>query len=65
MDTICRHPERFPVEYVASTAGLSDIHRLAINGFPYNVLYRAKRQTVQVLAVAEHKREQAYEVKRI
>jgi plasmid stabilization system protein ParE len=54
MDEICEAPHRSPVER------RPDVRRKQMKRFPYTVLYRVRANTVQVLAVAHHRRRPQY-----
>jgi plasmid stabilization system protein ParE len=59
MNQACAHPERYPVEHPAG------IRRVRIPGFPFNVLYRAVRDGIEVLALAPHRRRPGYWLERV
>ena len=54
MELICEAPQRNPVE------NRPDLRRMRMKKFPYTVLYREKAGSVQVLAVAHHRRRPQY-----
>ncbi len=54
MARICQAPHRYPV------AREPDVRRIRLRRFPFNVLYREAGGTVQILAVAHHRRRPAY-----
>jgi toxin ParE1/3/4 len=47
-------PQRFPV-YLQP-----DIRRVFLPGFPFSVIYRKVKQTIQILAIAPHRRRPGY-----
>lgn len=50
MEIICLAPQRNPVEIG------TDVRRVRMKKFPFTVLYRENEGSVQVLAVAHHRR---------
>ena len=54
MTGICEAPLRYPVEWK------SDIRRKSMRPFPFTVLFRVASDSVQILAVAHHRRRPAY-----
>ena len=54
MRRICNNPSRHRI-FVQP-----DIRRVALNGFPFSVVYRSVDGPVQVLAVAHHRRRPGY-----
>lgn len=50
----CKSPQRYPIEIDP------DVRRIRMDRFPYAVLYREASDTVQVLAVAHHRRRPQY-----
>ncbi len=54
MEEVCESPQRYPVEKEP------DVRRIRMARFPYTVLYRDVSDTVQVLAVAHHRRRPQY-----
>lgn len=54
MDRVCKSPQRYPIE---KNPG---VRRIRLDRFPYAVLYREVSGTVQVLAVAHHRRRPQY-----
>jgi len=51
---VCGSPRRYPIEREP------DVRRIRMKRFPYTVLYREVSGTVQVLAVAHHRRRPLY-----
>ena len=51
---VCEAPHRYPIERQP------DIRRIRLQHFPFTVLFRESGGTVQVLAVAHHRRRPAY-----
>lgn len=51
---VCESPQRYPIERKP------DVRRIRMKRFPYTVLYREVSDTVQVLAVAHHRRRPQY-----
>lgn len=51
---VCESPHRYPVEMKP------DLQRVQMKRFPYSVLYRDVSGTIQVLAVAHHRRRPQY-----
>ena len=54
MVKVCENPDRYRVELFLS------IRRYRILGFPYNILYRASGNEVEVLVVASDRRRPGY-----
>jgi plasmid stabilization system protein ParE len=54
MASVCEAPYRNPIEK------LPDVRRIRLSKFPFTVLYRESAGTVQVLAVAHHRRRPQY-----
>jgi len=54
MSSVCASPHRYPIER------RPDIRRIRMKRFPYFVLYREVSGTIQVLAVAHHRRRPNY-----
>lgn len=54
MARVCAHPDQFRV------AVAPDIHRAMLQVFRFDILYRVVGDTVQVLAVAHHRRQPGY-----
>ncbi len=54
MRIVCETPHRYPVEKKP------DIRRIRMKKFPFTVLYRELSGSVQVLAVAHHRRRPLY-----
>ena len=59
MDVICGAPHRNPVEKHP------DVRRMRMKKFPFTVLYRETSGSVQVLAVAHHRRRPQYWLGRV
>jgi len=51
---VCESPQRYPIEMKP------DLRRGRMKRFPYTVLYRNVSDTIQVLAVAHHRRRPQY-----
>jgi len=51
---VCESPQRYPIERKP------DVRCIQMQRFPYTVLYRDVSGTVQVLAVAHHRRRPQY-----
>ncbi|MBX9894299.1 MAG: type II toxin-antitoxin system RelE/ParE family toxin [Nitrosomonas sp.] len=51
---VCQSPRRYPIEREP------DMRRARMNRFPYTVLYREVSGTVQILAIAHHRRRPQY-----
>ncbi len=56
---VCEAPQRYPVEKEPG------IRRIRMERFPYTVFYREVSGTVQVLAVAHHRRRPRYWLERL
>jgi toxin ParE1/3/4 len=56
---VCEAPRRYPIERQP------DIRRIRLQRFPFTVLFRESGGTVQVLAVAHHRRRPAYWLSRL
>ena len=54
LERICQAPNRYPIERKP------DIRRMRLRRFPFTILYRESRGTVQVLAVAHRRRRPLY-----
>ena len=54
LDLVCESPTRYPVQLDP------DIRRIMLRRFPFAVLFRESEDTVQVLAVAHHRRRPSY-----
>jgi plasmid stabilization system protein ParE len=54
IETICEAPHRNPVEKHP------DVRRMRMKRFPFAILYRENAGSVQVLAVAHHRRRPQY-----
>lgn len=54
MATICESPGRYPIEQKP------DLRRKRMKRFPFTILFREVASSVQVLAVAHHRRRPAY-----
>ncbi len=54
MTDICNSPHRYPIDQKP------DIRRRRLNKFPFTVLYREISGSVQILAVAHHRRRPTY-----
>ena len=54
MEHVCENPHRHPLEKQP------DVRRIRMKRFPFTVLYREASHTVQVLAVAHHRRRPQY-----
>lgn len=54
MAQVCRAPRRYPIE------GEPDVRRKRMEKFPFTILYRESAGTVQILAVAHHRRRPNY-----
>ncbi len=54
MASVCEAPHRNPIEKGP------DVRRVRMRRFPFSVLYRESAGTVQVLAVAHHRRRPQY-----
>jgi hypothetical protein len=54
MTDICKSPYRYPIDQKP------DIRRRGMKKFPFTVLYRSNTDSVQILAVAHHRRRPAY-----
>ena len=54
MEHVCEKPHRYAIEKQP------DVRRLRMKRFPFTVLYREASHTVQVLAVAHHRRRPQY-----
>lgn len=56
---VCAMPKSFSLD------SSLDIRRIVMQRFPFNVLYREAGNTVQVLAVAHHRRHPGYWLGRV
>ena len=54
IDMVVATPKRFRL------ARLPDFRQIALRGFPFSIIYREAGDTVQVLAVAHHRRHPNY-----
>ena len=54
LELICESPTRYPVQRDP------DVRRVTLRRFPFSVLFRESDDTVQVLAVAHHRRRPSY-----
>ena len=54
LELICESPTRYPVQLDP------DIRRVILRRFPFTVLFRESGDTIQVLAVAHHRRRPSY-----
>ena len=54
LELVCEAPTRYPIELNP------DIRRVILRRFPFTVLFRESQGTVQVLAVAHHRRRPSY-----
>ncbi len=59
MTYICEAPNRYPVELKP------DIRRKVMKKFPFTILYREKLNSIQILALAHHRRRPAYWLGRV
>ena len=59
LDRVCEAPSRYPIER------RPDIRRIRLQRFPFTVLFREFDGTVQVLAVAHHRRRPSYWLSRL
>ena len=59
LDRVCEAPNRYPI------ARNPDIRHIRLMRFPYTVLFRESAGTVQVLAVAHHRRRPLYWLSRL
>jgi len=59
MNIACTSPHRYPIEKKP------DIRRIRMNRFPFTVLFREYSGTIQVLAVAHHRRRPLYWLNRL
>ena len=59
MAWVCESPNRYPIE------GQPDIRRIKLLRFPFTILFRESQGTVQVLAVAHHRRRPSYWLSRL
>lgn len=54
MQRVCEAPHRYPIEKE------HDTRLIRMNRFPYKVYYREASGSIQVLAVAHHRRKPGY-----
>jgi toxin ParE1/3/4 len=54
MGLVCESPQRYPIDKKP------DIRRIRMKRFPFTILYRVASETIQVLAVAHHRRRPQY-----
>ncbi|MCH7842413.1 MAG: type II toxin-antitoxin system RelE/ParE family toxin [Chloroflexi bacterium] len=54
LDLVCESPTRYPIQLDP------DIRRVILRRFPFTVLFRESGDTIQVLAVAHHRRRPSY-----
>ena len=54
MTDICKSPNRYPIDHKP------DIRRRGMKKFPFTVLYRSISDSVQILAIAHHRRRPVY-----
>lgn len=54
MENVCDSPQRYPIERKP------DIRRRRMENFPFTILFRVVSNSVQILAVAHHRRRPAY-----
>ena len=59
LERVCEAPRRYPIER------RPDIRRIRLPRFPFTVLFREAGGTVQVLAVAHHRRRPSYWLSRL
>ena len=59
LERVCDGPSRYPIER------RPDIRRIRLPRFPFTVLFREARGTVQVLAVAHYRRRPFYWLSRL
>ncbi len=59
MQMICSNPRLYQIEFTP------DIRRSQMNRFPYTIIYRFKKNEIQVLAVAHHRRRPSYWIGRL
>jgi len=59
LERVCEAPSRYPIERQP------DIRRISLQRFPFTVFFRESGGTVQVLAVAHHRRRPAYWLRRL
>ena len=57
--TVCEFPYRCPIEKPP------DIRRIRMDRFPFTLLFRESSGTIQVLAVAHHRRSPSYWLERL
>jgi len=56
---VCSSPQRYPIVIE------HDIRAINMNRFPYTVLFREVSTTVQILAIAHHRRHPKYWLERL
>ncbi len=54
LELVCEAPTRYPIELDP------EIRRVILRRFPFTVLFRESQGTVQVLALAHHRRRPSY-----
>ena len=59
MEAVCASPQRYPV------ARKPDVRRIRMRKFPFTILFRKSAGSVQILAVAHHRRRPQYWLGRI
>lgn len=59
LEQVCEAPNRYPIERKP------DIRRIRLRRFPFTILFRESEGTVQVLAVAHHRRRPLYWLSRL
>ena len=59
LERVCQAPSRYPVDRQP------DIRRIRLRRFPFTILFRESEGTVQVLAVAHHRRRPLYWLSRL
>ena len=59
LSRVCASPTSYPLDCPP------DIRKAGLQRFPFNVLYRVSGETIQVLAVAHHRRRSSYWLGRV
>lgn len=54
----CSQPKSFPV------VATPDIRRLRVQNFPYSIIFRERNGSIEILAIASHKRRHGYWLER-
>ncbi len=54
MKKVCKFPQRYPID------NKPDIRRIRLKRFPFTILFRKSLDTIQVLAIAHHRRRPLY-----